>query len=491
LLALLLLPVAALAFRRGWLMVSAAIAVMYLPMPPVHASAWDDLWLRPDQQAARALADGDYSRAAEAATDPLLRGAAAYRQGDFQAALAAYRDSPGAEGAYNQGNALSMLGQYRAAIEAYDRALALEPTMEDARFNRGIVAGLLAQRDRPATDTERSQTQATTQTESSQPEAGQQSADADDASDSGESEDSSPSDESADGGQVAAQSETEQPDEDTGEQEEGQSAESSPSDSAGGDPSDEGSDTASMAGDERSGGDQSSSESAEGSGDGDATAPGSVADASAGQRGIDAGDQVTQGGEQDDTGDGLTADITADQPGQEDSASDREEPDARPSPDSAGEAGRMASADTERSGATDDDRALQESATVDRNEAGQGQPGGGQDNEVGRSFAEAAQRLAERQGEGPDGEGNLIEPDASTGAAGPAAQAPRGPGAGDDSLDGRSPAAASDWSEEERLAAEQWLRRIPDDPGGLLRRKFLYQYRERQQAVGGTPPARR
>jgi Ca-activated chloride channel family protein len=28
-------------------------------------------------------------------------------------------------------------------------------------------------------------------------------------------------------------------------------------------------------------------------------------------------------------------------------------------------------------------------------------------------------------------------------------------------------------------AAEQWLRKIPDDPGGLLRRKFLYQYRQR------------
>ncbi len=28
-------------------------------------------------------------------------------------------------------------------------------------------------------------------------------------------------------------------------------------------------------------------------------------------------------------------------------------------------------------------------------------------------------------------------------------------------------------------AAEQWLRKIPDDPGGLLRRKFIYQYRQR------------
>ncbi len=31
---------------------------------------------------------------------------------------------------------------------------------------------------------------------------------------------------------------------------------------------------------------------------------------------------------------------------------------------------------------------------------------------------------------------------------------------------------------EDQKATEQWLRRIPDDPGGLLRRKFLYQYQQ-------------
>ncbi|MDJ0958166.1 MAG: VWA domain-containing protein [Arenicellales bacterium] len=34
---------------------------------------------------------------------------------------------------------------------------------------------------------------------------------------------------------------------------------------------------------------------------------------------------------------------------------------------------------------------------------------------------------------------------------------------------------------EQQQAAEQWLRRIPDDPGGLLRRKFRYQYSQRNQ----------
>ncbi|MBF8270606.1 MAG: VWA protein [Gammaproteobacteria bacterium] len=33
--------------------------------------------------------------------------------------------------------------------------------------------------------------------------------------------------------------------------------------------------------------------------------------------------------------------------------------------------------------------------------------------------------------------------------------------------------------DEDQQATEQWLRRIPDDPAGLLRRKFLYQYQQR------------
>jgi Ca-activated chloride channel family protein len=36
------------------------------------------------------------------------------------------------------------------------------------------------------------------------------------------------------------------------------------------------------------------------------------------------------------------------------------------------------------------------------------------------------------------------------------------------------PQNVEEWASDQ--AAEQWLRRIPQDPGGLLRRKFLYQY---------------
>jgi Ca-activated chloride channel homolog len=36
---------------------------------------------------------------------------------------------------------------------------------------------------------------------------------------------------------------------------------------------------------------------------------------------------------------------------------------------------------------------------------------------------------------------------------------------------------------EQTLALEQWLRRIPEDPGGLLRRKFLIEHIERHQGA--------
>ena len=43
---------------------------------------------------------------------------------------------------------------------------------------------------------------------------------------------------------------------------------------------------------------------------------------------------------------------------------------------------------------------------------------------------------------------------------------------------------------ETDIATEQWLRRIPDDPGGLLRRKFQYQYNQqsRQQQTREIDP---
>ncbi|MHB1092699.1 tetratricopeptide repeat protein [Thiobacillus sp.] len=50
---------------------------------------------------------------------------------------------------------------------------------------------------------------------------------------------------------------------------------------------------------------------------------------------------------------------------------------------------------------------------------------------------------------------------------------------------GHPPQAASTPPSERQLAESQWLRQIPDDPGGLLRRKFMIEHLIRQQ---GTHP---
>lgn len=139
---LLLLPIAALLFRRGWLMV---LPLLCLPLLSGNAQAhgWDDLWRRPDQQAAQALQQGQAKQAWQVAKDPAWRGAAAYRNGDYGAAADAWKGAPGADSQYNLGNALARNGKYQEAIEAYDRALKLDASHADAKANRDAVEAWL------------------------------------------------------------------------------------------------------------------------------------------------------------------------------------------------------------------------------------------------------------------------------------------------------------------------------------------------------------
>ena len=62
---------------------------------------------------------------------------------------------------------------------------------------------------------------------------------------------------------------------------------------------------------------------------------------------------------------------------------------------------------------------------------------------------------------------------------------------GDEQSDEAAAAKATELSEaqaEIQKANDQWLRRIPDDPGGLLRRKFQYQSQRAKNRSGGQAP---
>ncbi|MEJ2384537.1 MAG: VWA domain-containing protein [Xanthomonadales bacterium] len=147
-LVLLLVPLALTGFRRGLFFVLPLISLGTLVAPaPVEAGWWDDLWQRRDQQAWHALREQDAARAAALAEDPGLAGEAAYRSEDYARAAQDWSDMPTADGHYNRGNALARLGQFDAAIAAYDRALELQPGMPDAVHNRAVVEQLKRQQE--------------------------------------------------------------------------------------------------------------------------------------------------------------------------------------------------------------------------------------------------------------------------------------------------------------------------------------------------------
>lgn len=158
-----LVPLLALAFRRGLLAGVAPLAplaplalLLLLPAPAARADLWSDLWYTPDQQGARALAEGEAERAAGLFEDPAWRGTAAYRAGNYADALERFRGGENADSWYNRGNALARAGRLDEAIEAYERSLDLDPGRSDAEANLALVESL---RDRQQEQQEQEQRQ--------------------------------------------------------------------------------------------------------------------------------------------------------------------------------------------------------------------------------------------------------------------------------------------------------------------------------------------
>jgi Ca-activated chloride channel family protein len=101
--------------------------------------AGDCALLTPDQQGYRHYLQQRYQEAAQRFTNPMWRGVALFRQGDFEQAAALFAGYDTPEAAFNQGNALVMRGQYITAVERFERALQRRPDWEAAINNRDIA----------------------------------------------------------------------------------------------------------------------------------------------------------------------------------------------------------------------------------------------------------------------------------------------------------------------------------------------------------------
>lgn len=142
-LVLLMLPFAALAFRRGWALI--LVMAIFPLAQPVQASLWDELWLNKNQQANKKLQEGDAAAAAELFEDSEWQAVSRYRAADYAQSAAQFADRDDARNLYNLGNSLAKQGEFESAIDAYEQVLEMEPDNADAAYNQELLKAALEQ----------------------------------------------------------------------------------------------------------------------------------------------------------------------------------------------------------------------------------------------------------------------------------------------------------------------------------------------------------
>ena len=188
-LVLLLLPLAAFAFRRGWILL---VALAVLPLSqPAQASVWEDLWYTRDQQAQRHLDAGEAAEAAALFENPDWQAVAQYRARDYAESARNFAEQADTRSLYNLGNALARQGELESAIDAYEEVLEIDPDHADARYNRDLLQQAQQQQEQQQLGDE--------QQSSEQQGEGQQQSDASGESEQESSEQSSQSDSQQEG----------------------------------------------------------------------------------------------------------------------------------------------------------------------------------------------------------------------------------------------------------------------------------------------------
>ncbi|RLT88756.1 MULTISPECIES: VWA domain-containing protein [unclassified Ketobacter] len=157
-LVLLILPFAAAGYRKGWfgavLMPALLGCALLTHAPSSMAFGWDDLWQTDDQQGRALLQSGKPEQAAETFNDPQWQAASQYKAENYAAAEQLYAGGDSAESFYNLGNSQARQQKLDEAIASYQKALQLNPELEDAQFNLDLVKKLKQQQEQQQGDGE-------------------------------------------------------------------------------------------------------------------------------------------------------------------------------------------------------------------------------------------------------------------------------------------------------------------------------------------------
>lgn len=164
---LLLLPLALLVFRRGWLLL---VPLILLPQPDVVMA---DIWKTPDQAAYEVL-ETNPEQAQRLFEDQRWKAAAAYKAKDYETAAQLYAEDQSVDGQYNYANALAQSQQLEKAAQAYERVLAQQPDHADAKHNYGVVKQAIEQQEKQKSQQQQSQSNQSQQQKKDQNQSGQQ-----------------------------------------------------------------------------------------------------------------------------------------------------------------------------------------------------------------------------------------------------------------------------------------------------------------------------
>lgn len=124
-------------FRKGWTVRWSVVILLVVP------GCTADVWLTPDQQGRYQFERGAFTEAGQRFEDPMWRGVASYRAGDFDGAIDAFARLDSADGYFNLGNAYAQQENYELAVSSYEAALERRPQWVEAEENLALVQSLI------------------------------------------------------------------------------------------------------------------------------------------------------------------------------------------------------------------------------------------------------------------------------------------------------------------------------------------------------------
>lgn len=129
-------------FRKGWVLYG-LVLVIFTSCGEVET--FEDLWYTTDYQGQKASNQGDFEKAAALYSDPMRKGVAYFKAGNYEDAIREFRQDTSANGQYNLGLSYYQNGDYDLAELAFGKAVELDPNLEEAKNAQQLASTIVGE----------------------------------------------------------------------------------------------------------------------------------------------------------------------------------------------------------------------------------------------------------------------------------------------------------------------------------------------------------